>query len=82
MIRVKQEIEVLAPILGNLVVISTSIVVGIMILVLMIAGYIGFRLATRRIDIYEVNGTPSPSTGTTADSSGAGGLLFMKMIHW
>lgn len=70
-----------AQMLGNVVLVSTSTVAALMVLSLVIAGIVGYRLANRRIEILEVDGTPSPSTGTTADSnSGAGGLSFCKNV--
>ena len=55
--------------LGNLVVVSTSIVALLMTASLCVAGFIGYRIAKRRIEILEIDGTPSPLTGNSADSS-------------
>ena len=54
--------------LGNLVLVSTGSIVALMLVSLLVAGYIGYRMARRRIEILEVDGTPSPLTGNTADS--------------
>jgi len=55
--------------LGTLVLVSTGIVVSLMIASLCVAGFIGYRIAKRRIEILEIDGTPSPLVEDSADSS-------------